>query len=150
MEDVKLQYIGLFFNEYVKNELKFRFNKLCSDKFNDKIDLSKKHKEYFDHVTLMFKTQFDKNKVIYEELLTGVEVLSLYKIEIDAIGYNDKCVAFRVVKSKFMKRYCMNDTPHITCIVYDGHKPVNSNEITEWVKIPKIKVFGYIGAYYSH
>ena len=149
MED-NILYIGLFLNEIQKLELKMVFNAMCTDyPLRKYINLERNYKEYFDHVTLIFRTQFDDNKEKLEELLPCIGSLALQKIELDAIGYSDKCVALRVVKSKFINTYCANKNPHIMAIVYEGHKPVDSNEIVNWIDIPKITLFAQIDAVYK-
>lgn len=64
---------------------------------------------------------------------------------VDAIGMNEKAVAFRV-KPEFGAALSKNATPHITLSVNRGigGKPYDSNFITEWVEIHPFQIEGEI------
>lgn len=59
-----------------------------------------------------------------------------FRVIIDAIGQNDKALAFRVKTTQCQmdksKCPCTNKTPHITLRTKNGGKPVDSNSITDW------------------
>lgn len=60
-----------------------------------------------------------------------------YSIIIDGIGASDKSLAFRVAGDS-MCTVCANKIPHITICTFNGGKPVDSNNITEWKDIEPI------------
>lgn len=61
---------------------------------------------------------------------------------IHAIGISDRAVALRVVTDV---RSCREIT-HITLAVAPGAKPVESNQITHWKRVPYETVFGVVTA----
>lgn len=55
-----------------------------------------------------------------------------HNIIIDAIGISGKTMAFRVIFPKKSHVSSFNEMPHITICTFNGGKPVESNNITEW------------------
>lgn len=87
-------------------------------------------KVLIDHCTLMHKSQHDDTTADFLDWrLNSTEF-----IYINGIGWNDKAIAFRVVKTGTIN-LCKNDIPHITIGTYDKGKPVDSNTITNWENI---------------
>lgn len=64
---------------------------------------------------------------------------------VDAIGKNDKAIAFRV-KKRLGAALSKNKTPHITLFINEaiGGKPVDSNKITDWQEIEPFELEGII------
>lgn len=58
---------------------------------------------------------------------------------VDGIGISDKAMAFRIDK-ELMGIPCANNIPHITICTFNGGKPADSNDITEWKDIEPILV----------
>jgi hypothetical protein len=56
-------------------------------------------------------------------------------LEINGIGVSDKAMAFRC---NIPENLCANKIPHITICTFNGGKPVDSNNITEWKDIEPI------------
>jgi len=61
---------------------------------------------------------------------------------IHAIGISDRAVALRVVTDV----HSAKEIKHITLAVAPGAKPVESNQITHWERIPYETVFGVVTA----
>jgi len=110
------------------------------------------------HCTLLHKSQENDN-IELEQLLNTVYAKQLYSnsnhfeiLRIDAIGHNDKALAFRVKPIYISKHIeniptklvdlCANTTPHITICTFGDGKPKDSNTITEWTTIDPIVVMG--------
>ena len=92
-------------------------------------------KVYIDHCTLLHVSQLHGNSEIYNYL--NDRIGEKYEIVINGIGISDKAAAFRVAEYSVV---CVNTTPHITIATYNGGKPVDSNNITEWKDIEPIIV----------
>jgi hypothetical protein len=60
-----------------------------------------------------------------------------FKIKVIGIGTSDKAMAFKV---NIFPLVSVNKTPHITICTFNGGKPVDSNNITEWKDIKPIIV----------
>lgn len=124
------QYFGLFLDEETKkglldvfltyleegNSIGYLMNKIC-----------------LDHCTLLHVSQLHGNSEIYNYL--NDRIGEKYEIVINGIGISDKAVAFRVAKYSVV---CVNEIPHITIATFNGGKPVDSNNITEWKDIEPI------------
>lgn len=91
---------------------------------------------YLDHCTLLHKSQ--KDYYTEREILES-NLGKMCAITIDAVGYTDKAMAFRVNK-ELLGVPCANNTPHITICTFKDGKPVDSNSITEWKDIEPIIV----------
>lgn len=86
-----------------------------------------------DHCTLLHVSQLHGNSVFYDYLNTRIG--KTFSIIINGIGMSDKAAAFRVDKRSVVSR---NNVPHITIATFNGGKPVDSNNITEWKDIEPI------------
>ncbi len=94
-----------------------------------------------DHVTLLHTSQKEKYPGLYK-VLSEMERKGVNDtFTITHIGVSDKCIAFKV-ESKFIHRFCANKIPHITYLVYEGGKPVDSNKIEKWIPIQRIILGG--------
>ena len=91
------------------------------------------NKIYIDHCTLLHVSQLHGNSEIYNYL--NDRIGEKYEIVINGIGISDKAVAFRVAEYSVV---CVNEIPHITIATFNGGKPVDSNNITEWKDIEPI------------
>lgn len=128
------EYIGLFLDKETKNKLR---DIALNSKYGDLLKNAKK--EYIDHCTLLHCTDFCKpegNPLMHYLNSLIKKGFTKYKLRIDAIGVSDKAMAFKVCTEIDKKQkpsiYCYRDTPHITICTFEGGKPVDSNNITEW------------------
>ena len=116
---VEFEYIGLFLTKESRNKL---------------LDLLPpfEGKMYLDHCTLLHKSQNGKAKA--ETIMRAFEFHGGKKflVNIVAIGWNDKAMAFKCVPSWLS---CMNKTPHITIRTFSDGNPVDSNAIEKWIDI---------------
>lgn len=88
-----------------------------------------------DHCTLMHRSQHDDATADFLDW----RINAMQPIYINGIGWNDKAIAFRVVKTN-ITNLCMNEIPHITIGTYGKGKPVDSNTITNWKSINPIMI----------
>lgn len=124
------QYFGLFLDEETKKGLLDVF--LTYFEENNSIGYLM-NKIYLDHCTLLHVSQLHGNSEIYNYL--NDRIGEKYEIVINGIGISDKAVAFRVAEYSVV---CVNEIPHITIATFNGGKPVDSNNITEWKDIEPI------------
>lgn len=128
------EYYGLFLTEESKAKLKaWLINS------NYQSEILKSEKEYLDHCTMLHKSQRGEDTYLIEEdlkFMLAVQVKNM-RLEIDGIGVSDKAMAFRCNLSEEL---CANKVPHITICTFNGGKPVDSNNITEWKDIKPIIV----------
>lgn len=132
------EYIGLFLTEESKAELK---TWLINSNYQPEI--LKSEKEYLDHCTLLHRPQRGEDTYLIEEdlkFMSSVQVKNM-RLEINGIGISDKAMAFRCNLSEEL---CANKVPHITICTFNGGKPVDSNNITEWRNINPIMVKGVL------
>lgn len=130
----EFEYYGLFLTEESKTKLK---NWLINSNYQPEILRSEK--EYLDHCTMLHKSQRGEDTYLIEEdlkFMLTVQVKNM-RLEIDGIGVSDKALAFRCNLSEEL---CANKVPHITICTFNGGKPVDSNNITEWEDIKPIIV----------
>ena len=126
------QYFGLFLDEETKKGLLDVFLTYLEEDNSigylmDKI--------YLDHCTLLHVSQLHDNQVFYDYLNTRVG--EKFSIIINGIGISNKVAAFKVTDYSVV---CANKIPHITIATFNGGKPVDSNNITEWKDIEPIIV----------
>lgn len=111
----KTIYYGVFLNSESKDKLK----ELLPENYS---------KVFCDHMTIVFKTQFDDNIVAYCESRINQEV----HLTATEIGESDDVIAVKVetdIQSK-------NKIKHITiCTLKNTSKPSQSNDITQWKKL---------------
>lgn len=136
--DQKWQYYGLFLNKEAKVQL---FTAIL-EKFWDNI--SNSNKIYLDHCTLLHKSQMSNDDTIF--LNRAIKARLDYLLEngivnanliVTSVGISEKAMAFKVIildNSEGIYRFeiCANDIPHITICTFNGGKPVDSNNITNW------------------
>lgn len=99
--------------------------------------------EILHHVTLLHRSNYDpeverSEKVVrfVKRIIADCNQSARMHFVVDGIGCSDKALAYRVKLST----PCYNKNPHITIGVFNGGRPVDSNDITEWVDIPKMNV----------
>ncbi len=120
-------YYGVFLNESSKKIILEKAKKLATIPDDWKI--------FADHMTIIYND--GKNNNIDVETLEdhlGEEV----NLEVTSIGKSAEAIAFEVNYTTNNKR------SHITVACAPGIKPVRSNFITLWKKIPKFSVKGKI------
>lgn len=140
-------YYGLFLtNKSRENLIKY----LKSDNVPEEVAKILKDnnvKLIIDHCTLLHISQIKDNIKLSSYLNELYKHSGNYfiPIGITAIGYSDKAVAFKCILPLFKEmNICANKIPHITiCTLNDG-KPVDSNNITNWIKIDFIYVYSNI------
>lgn len=116
-------YFGLFLDTDTKN----RLMDILTDIIEYDFFLGNADKIFIDHCTLLHVYQLHGNSEIYNYLNSKVE--EKFQIVIDGIGVSNKAMAFRVASYSVV---CVNDIPHITIATFNGGKPVESNNITNW------------------
>lgn len=126
-------YLGLFLNESVRailTDVAITHMPTILFKNNCKMHLS--------HLTLLFKSDVNTEKG--QNIIKMAESFnnSPVSLKIIEIGSSDKCMAFKIEKTPWLEKYCMNATPHITICTYNDGKPVDSNRITDWKKIEPV------------
>jgi hypothetical protein len=132
------EYIGLFLTKRSKALLNYWLSHKCPEIVYEKYDWDKVTM-YLDHCTLLHKSQH--NPVLEERLLNLIDYMrDTASVTITDIGYSNKALAFKVDLTAFI---CANKIPHITICTFNGGKPADSNNITEWVEIKPIKVAVY-------
>lgn len=108
---------------------------------------------FLDHVTLLHRLQYNKEDVggkpakvvrFVKNIISNESQSGRVHFVVDGIGCSDKAVAFRVNLSV----PCCNPHPHITIGTIGDGRPVHSNEITEWVDIPKMSVDALVEVVY--
>lgn len=124
------QYFGLFLDEETKKGLLDVFLTYLEEGNSIGYLINK---IYLDHCTLLHVSQLHGNSEIYNYL--NDRIGEKYEIVINGIGISDKAVAFRVAEYSVV---CVNEIPHITIATFNGGKPVDSNNITEWKDIEPI------------
>ena len=126
------EYYGLFLTEESKAKLKaWLINS------NYQPEILKSEKEYLDHCTLLHWSQRTSNFLLEDTLGTTLVLHGNLNqpLEINGIGVSDRVIAFRC---NIPENLCANKVPHITICTFNGGKPVDSNNITEWKDIESI------------
>jgi hypothetical protein len=118
-------YYGVFLDEDSRKEILEKAKELASIPDN--------WKEYADHMTIVFNDGKNYDTESLEKHL-GEEV----ELKITSIGKSSEAIAFGVDYKTNNKR------SHITVACAPGIKPVRSNFITLWKKIPEFVVKGKI------
>ena len=99
------------------------------------------YKVFCDHMTIAFKTQFTEDIIEYCNSMLGenVEMIATH------IGKNDDVMAVKVET----KCKSTNRTKHITlCTLSEKGKPVQSNDISDWVRLKTpIRLNGVVKSY---
>lgn len=116
-------YFGLFLNTDTKN----RLMNILTDNIDYNIALNVADKIFIDHCTLLHVSQLHGNSEIYNYL--NDRLGEKFQIVINGISISNKAMAFRVASYSVV---CVNDISHITIATFNGGKPVESNDITNW------------------
>ena len=133
-----VEYAAIFLDDESKTKL---FNILETHP-----DLPEANKVYCEHCTLYHHSSFgiDSKRVIKTMVLIDKELSQtengFVRFSIDAIGIGEQSVAFRV-STQFPHT---NAVAHITAYTYNGGCPADSNKITRWQPINKVKLSGNI------
>lgn len=116
-------YYGIFFGSDVKNEL--------LNIAKNYAGISEDWKVYCDHMTLVYndKSEEKQKRAEHYEQFLGKQ----YTVIIDAIGISKEAIALRVSNCK-----SQNKVSHITIATAPGVKPVRSNNIERWFKLPQL------------
>jgi hypothetical protein len=130
------EYMGLFLTEESKAKLKEWLWLNGYDFNNDIMKGALPENWYLDHCTLLHWSQ--KDYYTEKEILESNSG-KMCAITVDGIGISDKAMAFRIDK-ELMGIPCANNIPHITICTFNGGKPADSNDITEWKDIEPILV----------
>lgn len=133
------EYYGLFLTEESKTKLKAWLWENNYDFNNDIIKGTLPENWHLDHCTLLHWSQRTSNFLLEDTLGTAIEYCNNTEgsLEINGIGISDKAMAFRC---NIPENLCANKIPHITICTFNGGKPVDSNNITEWKDIEPIIV----------
>lgn len=116
------EYFGLFLREEDRRMLLKKIPPLRDD-----------FKLFLDHLTLIHRSAFnEQNLSICEDLLKrcGEKI----PVTIVGTGLSDRAFAFACELPQSL--FCANKQPHITICTMNGGKPVESNYITKWDKLP--------------
>ena len=132
MED--FEYYGLFLTEESKTKLKEWLWLHGYDFNNDIIKGILPENWHLDHCTLLHKSQLVWDNSNFHDFLSQI-VGEKFRIRVNGIGISDKALAFRV---EIFPLKSANIIPHITICTFNGGKPVDSNNITEWKDIESI------------
>ena len=122
--DKKWIYYGVFFSDTTKRVLLDYTKKLGIEK--DFI-IPDDWKIYCDHMTLVFNDKTERaqeDAEFYEEQLVGQDV----SLRVTHVGVSDRAVALGV------DYQTANEHSHITIAIAQDAKPVESNNITNWME----------------
>lgn len=119
-------YFGIFLDEDSKKKILEKAKELASIPDN--------WKEYADHMTIVFNDGKNNYNTDSLEKHLGEEV----SLKITSIGKSSEAIAFEVDYET------NNKHSHITVACAPGVKPIRSNFITLWKKIPEFVVRGKI------
>lgn len=117
-------YYAIKFSQEMKNRLMKVYNAF--------FDLDDDWEMYCDHITLIHSTSKDwytASKLLYN--FSGHKV----QFRLTSVGYNDNVIAFGV------DTMTANEHSHITMACKKGHKPFESNEISNWERLYWAKTF---------
>ena len=121
--DKKWIYYGVFFSDVTKRALLDYTAKLSVEKG---FTIPEDWKIYGDHMTLVFNDKSEKaqeDAEFYEEQLVGKDV----SLRVTHVGVSDRAVALGV------DYQTANEHSHITIAIAPDAKPVESNDITNWM-----------------
>ena len=89
-------------------------------------------KIYCDHMTLVYNDKSEERQKMAEHYDTMLG--SMVTLIFDGIGVSDDAIALRVSNCK-----SQNKISHVTIATRPGVKPVESNNIKNWYKLPKLE-----------
>ena len=117
MKDKDYNYYGVFLLNSEKKRLKEMFWDILSSRYLEGWKL------YCDHCTMLHKTHSNQEPRKYLDLICGHPI----KFCVIGVGVSDNAIAVLVdLPSE-------NKISHITLAVAPGHKPVESNDIDDWI-----------------
>lgn len=117
-------YYAIKFSEETKNRLLKVFHTF--------FDLDDDWKIYCNHITLIHSSH--KDWFTASKLLCNFSGHAI-QFNIVSVGYNNNVIAFGV------NTHTANEYSHITIACKNGHKPVESNEISKWEKLYCVETF---------
>lgn len=126
------KYYGVFFSEKTQNTL-LRFAKEYTTIPDD-------WKIFCHHMTIVYNDGSQERQKMAEAIDHFVG--NSQSLMINSIGISDRAIAFGVADYE-----TQNAHSHITVATAPGVKPVESNNITKWIKIPTFYVSGKINAF---
>ena len=98
-------------------------------------------KIYCDHHTLMHHSKHN----FYVEKLLRSSLNEVVTLKVTHIGFSGEAIAAKLERGKYISHICTNEIPHITIGTFSGGKPVDSNNIKEWIELNKpIMLMGII------
>lgn len=138
----KWQYYGLFIDKETHDKL---IDVLVDHHWIG--TLNEAERGYLDHCTLLHKSQISNDNTISPN--KAIKARLDYLLEngivnanliVTSVGISEKAMAFKVIildNSEGIYRFeiCANDIPHITICTFNGGKPVDSNNITNWYNL---------------
>lgn len=131
------QYFGLFLEEEYRNDL---MDIIINNPIIANLVFQRGSTIYLDHCTLLHSSQNDKE--VYCTLMDRItsNYCDSYRIVVEGIGISKKAIAFKVTIGD-PALPCANAKPHITICTINGGKPVDSNEIVNWIPIQEYNVY---------
>lgn len=126
------KYYGVFFSEKTQNTL-LRIAKEMTDIPND-------WKIFCHHMTLVYNDGSQERQAMAEAADQFVGKPQTLKI--NTIGISDRAIAFGVADYTTQNKHS-----HITIATAPGVKPVESNYITKWYKIPNFYISGKLDVF---
>ena len=135
---MKYQYFGLFLSEEDRNAL---LRVIIDNPIICDLVFQRGSTLYLDHCTLLHKNQNDSE--VYNALMDRImsNYSDNYRMVVQGIGISNKAIAFKVAIGDSTLP-CANAKPHITVCTINGGKPVDSNEIVNWIPITEFNVYG--------
>lgn len=128
MKDKDYNYYGVFLLDSEKKRLKELFWDILSFRYLEG------WKIYCDHCTILHKTHENQDIRKYLDLICGHPI----KFYITGVGVSDNAIAALVdLPSE-------NKVSHVTLAVAPGHKPMESNDIEDWITFDN-KKFSFMG-----
>lgn len=120
------QYFGLFLDEPTRNKL---MQVIIGNPIISNLVFQRGSTIYLDHCTLINMKK--RWLIAYND--------GSFRLIVSKIGISEKAIAFGVELGN-QHLPCANAKPHITICTINGGKPVNSNEICNW--IPEFSIYG--------
>ena len=129
MDNINWIYFGVFISEQSK--------KLNMDALHRAgVTIPEGWKMYNHHMTIAFNNRTEKAQNLFNHYQEDFG--KTVGLTINGIGVSDDAIAVRVE----YEHPSANEITHITIATPPDGKPVNSNNITEWIDIPRYTVVG--------
>ena len=129
MDNINWIYFGVFISEQSK---KLNMNAL----HRAGVTIPEGWKMYNHHMTIAFNNRTEKAQSLFNHYQEDFG--KTVGLTINGIGVSDDAIAVRVE----FEHPSANEITHITIATPPDGKPVNSNNITEWIDIPRYTVVG--------